>query len=116
MAARSVRKQIRDSLLQQLAERLGLRDQSQLKQERPELYDQVESYMLFYDRRRELTAYVTNKGVDDPSDRVEVGSKAYLESTKELRMIAQEMRNALARLKLDPPEEGGGTGGQFLPL
>ena len=116
MAARSVRKQIRDSLLQQLAERLGLNDTAQLKQDRPELYDQVESYMLFYDRRRELADYVTNKGVEDPSDRVEVGSKAYLESTKELRMIAQEMRNALARLKLDPPEEGGGTGGQFLPL
>ena len=72
--------------------------------------------LSFYCEAPEKQLWTRWLAYDYPRDRVEVGSKTYLESTKELRMIAQEMRNALTRLKLDPPEEGGGTGGQFLPL
>lgn len=116
MAAKSVRKQIRDSLIHQTAARLSLDDPKQLKQQRPELYDQVESYMQFYDRRRELLAFVTNADVTDPVEQVAIGSKAYLDATKELRMISQEMRTILSRLRLEVPQEGGGGVASIPPL
>lgn len=99
--AKSVRSQIRDSLLSQLKEKLET-------QELPkELEHQVKTYLGFYDRFGEL---------EEETATIPVGTKLYIECSKELRQVAREMRSILDFLGCKPPDSGHGTGGGYIEL
>lgn len=111
MAEKSVRKQIRESLEAQMRVKLGLAGEEKLP---PEIRDQLDSYIRLFDRRKSLQALLTNKGVaKDSEDYIAIGSKCWLEGSKEDRQIAAEMRRILDFLGLRPPDSGGIMGGMI---
>lgn len=123
MAVKSKRKQIRESLERQLMEKLALEAAEAIP---PELKDQLEGYLRLFDRRRELQGLLTNASVPRAADGrgrdvnhpdyVAVGSKLWLEASKEDRQLATEMRRVLDFLGLKPPDSSGAGGGVNIEL
>lgn len=106
MAVKSRRKQIRESLEEQLVANLGCGTADKIT---PELRDQIDGYIRLFDRRRALLELLTNKGLrpEDP-EYIPVGSKPWLEASKEDRQIAAEMRRILDFLGIRPPDSVAG--------
>lgn len=109
MAVKSRRKLIRESLERQLVDNLGCAAAEEIT---PELRDQIDGYIRLFDRRRALHELLTNKGLGpEDEDFIPVGSRPWLEASKEDRQIAAEMRRVLEFLGLRPPDSvmGGGS-------